>query len=242
MAQSMCGVDGCDRAHVARGLCRMHYMRVWKSGDVGGAAPSRMSYSDGQVCSIDGCGRDIRSRGMCTTHYMRTLNYGDPLISRRQSYGGAPCCVDDCERNAQSLGMCGLHYGRFMLHGSTDKPERRKVARRGSNPDLNRLRQQRYSLSPKGKLKHSRRRAVAGAAEICVISDRDWRSMVARFRGRCAYCGSLGEMTRDHVIPLARGGRHAIGNILPACRSCNSSKRDRLLVEWRASKNLKAVA
>jgi 5-methylcytosine-specific restriction endonuclease McrA len=37
----------------------------------------------------------------------------------------------------------------------------------------------------------------------------------------------------DHVVPIARGGWHAIGNILPACFSCNSSKRDDLLIYWR---------
>lgn len=37
----------------------------------------------------------------------------------------------------------------------------------------------------------------------------------------------------DHVIPVVRGGRHAIGNILPACAACNGSKHAALLVVWR---------
>lgn len=37
----------------------------------------------------------------------------------------------------------------------------------------------------------------------------------------------------DHVVPLSRGGRHSIGNILPACESCNLSKHASYLVEWR---------
>ncbi|MEU4427510.1 HNH endonuclease [Actinoplanes sp. NPDC024001] len=36
----------------------------------------------------------------------------------------------------------------------------------------------------------------------------------------------------DHVIPVALGGRHAIGNLAPACRGCNNSKNDDLLIEW----------
>lgn len=68
------------------------------------------------------------------------------------------------------------------------------------------------------------------------ISERDWSRLVARHRGQCAYCGGSGEMTMDHVVPLSRGGTNTIGNVLPACRSCNSSKHMKLLVEWRARK------
>jgi len=48
----------------------------------------------------------------------------------------------------------------------------------------------------------------------------------------CFYCGSKAN-TVDHVVPLSRGGQHAEGNLVPACRSCNSSKADKLLIEWR---------
>jgi len=37
----------------------------------------------------------------------------------------------------------------------------------------------------------------------------------------------------DHVVPLIRGGRHSVGNIIPACRSCNSSKGGKFIIEWK---------
>jgi 5-methylcytosine-specific restriction endonuclease McrA len=48
---------------------------------------------------------------------------------------------------------------------------------------------------------------------------------------RCAYCGKLlrkTEVTRDHAIPLSRGGRGSIWNQVPACVSCNQKKADAL--------------
>jgi 5-methylcytosine-specific restriction endonuclease McrA len=52
------------------------------------------------------------------------------------------------------------------------------------------------------------------------------------FGGLCAYgCGRPGE-TIDHVWPFARGGVSAPGNLVPACRSCNSSKRDSMPKAW----------
>lgn len=77
-----------------------------------------------------------------------------------------------------------------------------------------------------------RYRARKRNGAVLPISSRSLR----RFRrGRCAYCPAVAD-TIDHVIPLARGGRHAEGNLLPACRSCNSSKGDKLLIEWKAWK------
>ena len=53
-----------------------------------------------------------------------------------------------------------------------------------------------------------------------------WRAQVAR--GVCHYCGKTvppGQLTMDHVVPLARGGRSTRGNVVPCCRACNQSKR-----------------
>jgi 5-methylcytosine-specific restriction endonuclease McrA len=49
----------------------------------------------------------------------------------------------------------------------------------------------------------------------------------------CVYCNLNKATTIDHVIPLSRGGTTELSNLLPACVSCNSSKRDKLLHEWK---------
>ncbi len=53
--------------------------------------------------------------------------------------------------------------------------------------------------------------------------------------GVCYYCGaSVGRdaLTMDHIVPYSRGGRSAKGNIVPACKSCNSKKKYLLPLEW----------
>ena len=56
------------------------------------------------------------------------------------------------------------------------------------------------------------------------------RSIVyEKFGGHCAYCGcaiAYEDMQVDHFLPI-RGGaeRDELGNMLPACRSCNHYKR-----------------
>ncbi|MGR8919620.1 MAG: HNH endonuclease [Gammaproteobacteria bacterium] len=46
----------------------------------------------------------------------------------------------------------------------------------------------------------------------------------------CMYCGrehGPQQLTRDHVVPLSRGGRDVWSNVVTACRSCNTRKGGR---------------
>ena len=51
----------------------------------------------------------------------------------------------------------------------------------------------------------------------------------------CFYCGSKDRISIDHVIPLALGGSHTIGNMVSCCQSCNSSKKSKLYIVWKMS-------
>ena len=51
---------------------------------------------------------------------------------------------------------------------------------------------------------------------------------------RCLYCGeryAASSLTRDHVVPVSRGGLDVWTNVVTACRRCNHRKGDRLLDE-----------
>jgi 5-methylcytosine-specific restriction endonuclease McrA len=76
-----------------------------------------------------------------------------------------------------------------------------------------------------------RRRALIGGGGT--HSGRDFLRLQRRFGGMCAYCTVRPGTERDHVIPLSRGGTDYIGNILPCCKPCNSTKNDRFIIEWR---------
>lgn len=78
-----------------------------------------------------------------------------------------------------------------------------------------------------------RRRLRKMSGDIRVFTDDDWRYLLHQFNYSCAYCGEKENLTKDHVIPISRGGRHSVGNIVPACQYCNFSKHNRLIVEWK---------
>lgn len=53
-----------------------------------------------------------------------------------------------------------------------------------------------------------------------------WKQQLAK--GICYYChGHFApeELTMDHIVPLARGGKSTKGNIVPCCKACNNRKK-----------------
>jgi len=60
-----------------------------------------------------------------------------------------------------------------------------------------------------------------------------WKKKIST--GICYYCHkkfSPSELTMDHKIPLARGGRSEKINIVTACKDCNNKKKYLLPTEW----------
>lgn len=50
--------------------------------------------------------------------------------------------------------------------------------------------------------------------------------------GCCIYCGSDENLTLDHIISVDVGGHTVFNNMVVACQSCNSSKRNKDVFEW----------
>lgn len=75
-------------------------------------------------------------------------------------------------------------------------------------------------------LKAARRRARARSV-LRTLTLAQWREIKDAYGHRCVYCRrKMKHLTMDHIIPLIKGGAHTAQNVVPACRSCNSRKRD----------------
>lgn len=65
----------------------------------------------------------------------------------------------------------------------------------------------------------------------------DWAELLASSRGVCTYCRThvgIDALTRDHKVPLSRGGSDSIENLTPSCLPCNVSKSNLTAVEYIA--------
>lgn len=91
-----------------------------------------------------------------------------------------------------------------------------------ANPDKVAVRRQKRRVEKYGNTQIDR-----------LLTATEWTETKEYFDHRCAYCGRQPEkLTIDHIVPLSRGGAHTKENIVPACRSCNSSKHNSSLLVY----------
>ena len=93
---------------------------------------------------------------------------------------------------------------------------------------------QAYRLYHRQKSKHYKALRRGNASEL--ISGQSLLQRWKQFDHCCAYCGAAehrsAELEIEHVVPISKGGPHLLSNIVPACTSCNSSKRRQELETW----------
>lgn len=121
---------------------------------------------------------------------------------------------------------------RRLADGRAKQRDRGRYEREG---DHRREYARRYLAERPGMAKalQLRRKARLRSVPVYRFSAEDWRRLKARYRYCCAYCGKGGvRLQREHVIPLAKGGSHGAGNIVPACAGCNYGKRTSYAIEW----------
>jgi 5-methylcytosine-specific restriction endonuclease McrA len=87
----------------------------------------------------------------------------------------------------------------------------------------------------KEKIKQKvRRRKLMLKGVVGTHTKQEWNDLKFIYNYKCWICERVEpeiELTRDHIIPISKGGHDNIENIIPLCRSCNSSKGT-LGVEW----------
>ena len=70
------------------------------------------------------------------------------------------------------------------------------------------------------------------------LTPSQWAALCETWGG-CAYCGAVGEpFQRDCVLPISRGGRYTLDNVVPVCRSCNASKCNAEVTSWMRRRRL----
>jgi 5-methylcytosine-specific restriction endonuclease McrA len=80
----------------------------------------------------------------------------------------------------------------------------------------------------------SQRRRARKAHFPDTLTSEQWENCVAYFGGACAACGSGGDTTLDHWIPISNKDcpGTVAENTVCLCAACNTSKHDRGALEW----------
>ena len=79
---------------------------------------------------------------------------------------------------------------------------------------------------------YSQRRRAWKIRLDSTLTFEQWETIKVVFNNSCAYCGNDKKIEQEHFIPLSKGGEYTRNNIIPACKSCNSSKQDQDFFKW----------
>lgn len=124
--------------------------------------------------------------------------------------------------NREKYRRKGLEYYR----ANAERLNRAAAERRAANAELSRIR---------GRHAAALRQARKKANKAFVVIDKDLRRIL---HGSCAVDGcTRSDIQIDHIIPVARGGDHGIGNLQALCSHHNRSKSAKLWVEYRVFLN-----
>ena len=96
--------------------------------------------------------------------------------------------------------------------------------------------QRKFSKTEKGKANNQRGQSKRRSRMKDIINNltnEEWLNILKKYKYRCAYCDKefnlFNKPERDHIIPISKGGYNTKENIVPACRSCNAKKNDKLI-------------
>lgn len=104
--------------------------------------------------------------------------------------------------------------------------------RRGPGPTLGRVASRTRAAT------YARRRKRRMARVEHDLTDAQWLALMDAWAG-CAYCGGDGAaLQKDTMLPISRGGRYTLANVVPACGSCNASKCNTEVTTWLRRKKL----
>jgi hypothetical protein len=92
-----------------------------------------------------------------------------------------------------------------------------------------------YSKTPQGKLvaaKTRHNRQSRNKEAKCSLTLEQWNKIIVMQNNQCAMCrkdfSSTRKPTKDHIIPLTKGGGLTFENTQALCKSCNSKKNDKI--------------
>lgn len=114
---ALCSVADCSNRPLARGLCKLHYNRQYRAGNIEQQQMLRMARTG--TCQVGGCSGKVAASGYCNRHYKRFLAHGDPNKGRVPN--STPCAAAACDRLARCAGYCNMHYSRLKRTGSLER-------------------------------------------------------------------------------------------------------------------------
>lgn len=138
------------------------------------------------------------------------------------------------EANRDAARAQQAEYRRTHPSEIREMDRRYREANRARHNELNRASRKRH---PESRASNESARRARKAGNGGSHTAKEWLEKCALLGNVCFYCGEAKPLTRDHKVPIARGGTDNIANIVPACLSCNCRKGTQTTTEFLRAPN-----
>lgn len=170
---------------------------------------------------IEGNTKTRRKRQFCKAGHALT----EANSIYRSDRGTRECLECKRRRNRKYASSHKAEKQSYDREYTKKKREADREAWRAKNRIYDRNRRQH---NPGLSTPYGRKRRAQARRVLATLTNSQWEAIKKAYRNHCAYCGKHSlRLTQDHVIPISKGGGHTAENVVPACRSCNSSKGNR---------------
>lgn len=146
-----------------------------------------------------------------------------------------------CPKRAESMRKYQREWRKEQRKSNSAYAERQKESKRefAKSPKGKEQSKKARIRNIKAKLNANRKRQLRKRYVIGSHTEQQWQSLKVETGNKCSFChipedhlqniygGKVFQkLTKDHIIPLSKGGTDFIENIQPACVSCNASKNN----------------
>ena len=133
------------------------------------------------------------------------------------------------ERNKDKI----KEYKKEYYEQNKDKCKERSKEYYEQNKDKFKEYKKEYREQNKDKfVTYNQKRRTLKKQLPATLTPEQWEAIKNKFNNSCAYCEKHKKLEQEHFIPLSKGGEYTEQNIIPACKSCNSSKLNIDFHDW----------
>lgn len=185
-----------------------------------------------RLCEIEGCNNRHSGKGLCALHYSRKYRKEnkEKIAIAAKKYNEEHFLEN--KQRKQNYRKNNIEKVRQYEKQYREKNAHKLFEKRKAMKEYHKKYSKKWAEGNREKRRNNqhKRRVTKQNNGVFDILDKELNRIL---NSPCIICGSTKRIEIDHIVPISRGGRHSIGNLQPLCKSCNVSKSNRFMIEFK---------